>query len=65
LEIKISQPLTTLLYLLTGVIFTDKMSPQTLAFNYWLTVNNRGGKFKLGFSGVNSWKQYLFPKLKQ
>ena len=41
------------------------MSAQTLAFNYWQTVNNRGGYFKLGYSGVSSWKQFLFPRLKQ
>jgi hypothetical protein len=46
-------------------MFTDKMTPESLAFNYWQTVNNRSGQFKLGFSGTKSWKQFFFPRLKQ
>lgn len=48
---------------LVGIIFTDKMVPSSLEMNYWKTVNNRNGNFKLGFGGVGKlWLQYFFPK---
>ena len=43
---------------LNGVMFTDKMRSETLAFNYWETVNRRGGDFRLGFDGVGRSKSW-------
>ena len=46
---------------LEGKIFIDKMqSPESLEFNYWSMVNNRGGNFRLSFGGVPGWKQYSY-----
>jgi hypothetical protein len=41
------------------------MLPESLAFSYWQTVNNRSGQFKLGFSGVKSWRKWFFFSVKQ
>ncbi len=51
------------IFFITGILFTDKMVPNSLEMNYWNIVNRRNGNFKLGFSGVGKlWMQYFFPK---
>ena len=48
---------------LEGKLFVDKMSAQSLEFNYWNLVNIREGDFRLSFGGVPGWKQYKWPML--
>ena len=48
-----------------GILFTDKIVPDSLMFEYWETVNNRQGQFRLTYSGIeglNKWKLLFFPK---
>lgn len=42
---------------LQGKMFTDIMDRESLMFNYWRSVNNRRGNFRLSFNGITtSWK---------
>ncbi|XP_071747691.1 peptide deformylase, mitochondrial-like [Lepeophtheirus salmonis] len=46
---------------LSGKLFIDPpTSTQTLEFNYWQSVNNRKGNFKMSYSGVGA-SHKLFP----
>ena len=37
---------------LQGKMFIDGASLETLSFDYWKTVNNRQGDFRLSFNGI-------------
>ena len=39
---------------MNGALFVDKMQPaESLQFNYWKTVNDRRGQFRLGYGGIS------------
>ncbi len=46
---------------LEGVMFIDKMQPESLIFNYWRTVNAREGDFRMGFGGIKGIKHNFMP----
>lgn len=39
---------------LQGRLFLDKMRPESLVFNHWRTVNKRGGKYTMSYSGTKT-----------
>ena len=46
---------------LEGKMFVDRMQAESLYFNYWKTVNDRRGDFRLGFSGISGIRHRVFP----
>lgn len=52
---------------LNGILYTDHMIADTFIFNYWKTVNNRKGDFKMNYgkmSALGKFNLFFFPKFK-